>query len=70
MKKIYESDQVKPLPPIEVEMGGGQSNKVAVVDILLDIAKVLGKDPTQWRDAVSKRRGGGRKYRDAHRADR
>ena len=70
MRKAYEADQLKPLPPVEVDMGGGQTNKVAVVDILIDVAKVLGKDPSGWKDAVSKRRGGGRKFRDGPKADR
>lgn len=63
IRTAFEADQEKPLPPVQVDKGSNVLKAVPVGEVLAEVAAVLGKDMSRWRQLIeesTRRRARGR----------
>lgn len=63
IRTAFEADQEKPLPPVQVDKGSNVLKPVPVGEVLAEVAAVLGKDMSRWRQLIeesTRRRARGR----------
>ncbi len=64
VRQAFDADHDKPLPPVQVDKGSGVFKPVPVGEVLAEVASVLGKDMSRWRQLIDEStrrrdRGGG-----------
>ena len=66
IRKAFDLDQEKPLPPVQVDKGNNNTVAIPVGEVLAEVANVLGKDMSKWKQLIEegarRRERGGRRF--------